>query len=144
VWRGSKLRRGSTVDPSRSGPLDYSRDRLSGSREKSVQGLVTRNRDITIRDISTTTRTVWGHRSRQVDRWHIACRDLVSGRAENLVSRVAKREDTKQRSGERTRSRPSEEDRWQRSRDLANSGVRRVKAQVLGTPSHEAAKWRED
>jgi hypothetical protein len=28
-------------------------------------------------------------------------------------------------------SRPSGEDRWQRSRDLANSGVRRVKAQVL-------------
>jgi hypothetical protein len=34
VWKGSKLRRGSTVDPSRSGPLDYSRDRLSRPREK--------------------------------------------------------------------------------------------------------------
>jgi hypothetical protein len=46
-------------------------------------------------------------------------------------------------------SRPSEEDRWQRSRDLANSGVRRVKAQVLGVQSREArgreaTKWRED
>jgi hypothetical protein len=46
----------------------------------------------------------------------------------------------KRRSGERTRSHPSEEDRWQRSRDLANSGVRRVSAQVLGTPSHEDAR----
>jgi hypothetical protein len=85
------------------------------------------------------SRTVWGHRSRQADRWHIAYRDLVSRRAENLVSRVAKREDTKRRRGERIRSRPSEEDRWQRSRDLANSGVRRVRAQALGTPSHEDA-----
>jgi hypothetical protein len=76
------------------------------------------------------TRTVWGHRSRQADRWHIASRELVSRRAENLVSRVARREDTKRRSGERTRNRPSEEDRWQRSRDLANSEVRRVSAQV--------------
>jgi hypothetical protein len=48
-------------------------------------------------------------------------------------------------------SRPSERTggRWQRSRDLANSGVRRVKAQVLGVQSREArgreaAKWRED
>jgi hypothetical protein len=35
------------------------------------------------------------------------------------------------------RSRPSVEDRWQRSRDLVNSGVRRTKAQALGVPSHE-------
>jgi hypothetical protein len=28
--------------------------------------------------------------------------------------------------------------------DLANSGVRRLKTQVLGVLSHEAAKWRED
>jgi hypothetical protein len=41
VWRGSKLRRGRVVDPSQPGPLDYSRDRLSGSREKSAQDLVT-------------------------------------------------------------------------------------------------------
>jgi len=34
-------------------------------------------------------------------------------------------------------------DRWQEIRDLANSGVRRLRAQALGTPSHEAAKWRE-
>jgi hypothetical protein len=37
-------------------------------------------------------------------------------------------------------SRPSKEDRWQRSRDLANSGVRRVRAQVLGIQSHEDAR----
>jgi hypothetical protein len=41
VWKGSKLRRGRAIDPSQPGPLDYSRDRLSGSREKSVQDLVT-------------------------------------------------------------------------------------------------------
>jgi hypothetical protein len=35
------------------------------------------------------------------------------------------------------RSHPSVEDRWQRSRDLANSGVCRTKAQALGVPSHE-------
>jgi hypothetical protein len=37
-------------------------------------------------------------------------------------------------------SRPSEEDRWQRSRDLANSGVPRLRAQALGTPSREGAR----
>jgi hypothetical protein len=36
-------------------------------------------------------------------------------------------------------SRPSEEDRWQRSRDLANSKVRKVRTQRLGAPSRE---WR--
>jgi hypothetical protein len=46
-------------------------------------------------------------------------------------SRVAKpREDP---------SRPSEEDRWQRSRDLATSEVREVRAQSLDAPSRE---WR--
>jgi hypothetical protein len=45
-------------------------------------------------------------------------------------------------SGEVTREirdHPSEEDRWQRSRDLANSEVRKVRAQELGAPSRE---WR--
>jgi hypothetical protein len=32
-------------------------------------------------------------------------------------------------------SRPLEEDGWQRSRDLANSEVRKVRAQRLGAPS---------
>jgi hypothetical protein len=50
----------------------------------------------------------------------------------------------KRRSGEKTRSRPSEEDRWQRSRDLANSEVRRVRAQTLGTPSREDARSEEE
>jgi len=46
-------------------------------------------------------------------------------------SRVAKpREDL---------SRPSEEDRWQRSRDLATSEVREVRAQSFDAPSRE---WR--
>jgi hypothetical protein len=44
------------------------------------------------------------------------------------------------RSGEKARSRSSEKDRCQRSRGLANSGVRRVRAQVLGTLSHEDAR----
>ena len=44
-------------------------------------------------------------------------------------SRVAKpREDL---------SRPSEEDRWRRSRDLTNSEVRKVRAQRLGAPGRE-------
>jgi hypothetical protein len=34
-------------------------------------------------------------------------------------------------------SHPSEEDRWQRSRDLMNSEVHKVRAQSLGAPSHE-------
>jgi hypothetical protein len=69
------------------------------------------------------SRMVWGHRSRQADRWHLASRELVSGRVEKLVFKVARRgrEVTKWRE---IWSRPSEEDRWQRSRDLANSGVR--------------------
>jgi hypothetical protein len=46
-------------------------------------------------------------------------------------------------------SHPSEENRWQRSRDLMNSEVRRIKAQVLSVQSCEArghgvAKERED
>jgi hypothetical protein len=46
-----------------------------------------------------------------------------------LTSRVAKsRED---------QNHLSEEDRWQRLRDLTNSEVRKVKAQELGAPSHE-------
>jgi hypothetical protein len=48
-----------------------------------------------------------------VDRWHLASRELVSGRVEKLVLKVARREVTKQRSGERIRSHPSEKDRWQ-------------------------------
>jgi hypothetical protein len=32
---------------------------------------------------------------------------------------------------------PSKEDRWRRSRDLVNSGVHRVRTQVLGIQSHE-------
>jgi hypothetical protein len=46
-----------------------------------------------IHDIPMTTITVWGHRGRQADRWHVACQEFMSRRAENLVSRVAKCED---------------------------------------------------
>jgi hypothetical protein len=34
-------------------------------------------------------------------------------------------------------SHPSEEDRWQRSRDLVNSKVRRVRVQEFDSPSRE-------
>jgi hypothetical protein len=37
------------------------------------------------------------------------------------------------------RDRPFKEDRWQRSRDLTNLEVRKVRAQELGAPSRE---WR--
>jgi hypothetical protein len=72
-----------------------------------------------------------------VDRWHLASRELVSGRVEKLALKVARHEDTKRRSGEEARSHPSEKDRWRRSKDLANSGARRVRTQVLGIQSHE-------
>jgi hypothetical protein len=36
-------------------------------------------------------------------------------------------------------SHPSEKDRWKRSRDLMNLGVRRVKVQVFGITSREVA-----
>jgi hypothetical protein len=85
------------------------------------------------------SRTVWGHRSRQADRWHIASRELVSRRAENLVSRVARREDTrKRRNGERIGAIHLIRTGGRDQGDLANSGVRRVKAQVLGIQSREA------
>jgi hypothetical protein len=35
---------------------------------------------------------------------------------------------------------PSEKDRWRRSKDLANSRARRVRAQVLGIQSHKDAR----
>jgi hypothetical protein len=37
---------------------------------------------------------------------------------------------------------PSEEDIWQRSRDLVSLEVHRVRAQELGVPSHEVVKLR--
>jgi hypothetical protein len=37
-------------------------------------------------------------------------------------------------------SRPSKEDRRQRSRDIVNSKVHRVRAQELGAPSHEIVR----
>jgi hypothetical protein len=41
--------------------------------------------------------------------------------------------------GKKDPSRPSEEDRWQRSRELVNSEVREVGVQKLDAPSRE---WR--
>jgi hypothetical protein len=58
----------------------------------------------------------------------------------NWPRKVTRREDTKRRSGEEARSHPSEKDRWRRSKDLANSGARRVRTQVLGIQSHEDAR----
>jgi hypothetical protein len=57
-----------------------------------------------------------------------------------LVLKVARREVGEAAKWKEDRSRPSEKARWQRSRDLANSGVRREKAQALGVQSHEDAR----
>jgi hypothetical protein len=61
-----------------------------------------------------------------VDRWHLASRELVSGRVEKLVLKVARREYTKWRSGERDVGAVHlREDRWtgdlriSRTRELA-------------------------
>jgi hypothetical protein len=62
-------------------------------------------------------------------------RGLRHHRTEGEVLQLRER-----RSGEKTRSHPSEEDKWQRSKDLANSEVHRVRAQTLGAPSHEDAR----
>jgi hypothetical protein len=60
---------------------------------------------------------------------HIGDSDIRVQRRKSLTSRVEKlRED---------QDHPFEEDRWQRSRDLINSKVRKVRAQELGAPSHE-------
>jgi hypothetical protein len=48
-----------------------------------------------IRNISTALRIVWIHRSWQVDRWHLASRELVSGRVEKLALKVVRCEDMK-------------------------------------------------
>jgi hypothetical protein len=52
-----------------------------------------------------------------------------------LALKVARREDARRRSGEEAVSRRFEEDRWQKLGDLANSGVRRLRAQGLGAQS---------
>jgi hypothetical protein len=44
---------------------------------------------------------MWAIGVSEADRWNTGCRDFVSGRAENLVLKVAKREDT--RGGEKAR-----------------------------------------
>jgi hypothetical protein len=64
------------------------------------------------------------------------------------VFKVARREVAKQRSGEKIRTVHLGRTRGRDRRDLVNSGVRRIKAQVLGVQSREArgrevAKWRE-
>jgi hypothetical protein len=79
----------------------------------------------------------------------------VSGRAEDLVLKVARREVAKQRSGEKIRTIHLGRTRGRDRRDLTRrtsqggvGGVCRIKAQVLGVQSREArgreaAKWRE-
>jgi hypothetical protein len=47
----------------------------------------------------------------KVDRWHLASRELVSGRVDKLVLKVMRRKDTKQRSGKEAMNHPFEEDR---------------------------------
>jgi hypothetical protein len=72
----------------------------------------------------------------------------MSGRAEDLVFKVARREDARQRSSEKIRTVHLGRTHGRDQRDLVNSGVRRIKAQVLGVQSREArgreaVKWRE-
>jgi hypothetical protein len=57
--------------------------------------------------------------------------------SETRISEVRKRSFSTSRVAKpgENHSRPSEQERWQRSRDLANSEVRRVRAQRLSTPS---------
>jgi hypothetical protein len=56
------------------------------------------------------------------------------------VLKVARREVGEAMKWREDLSRPSEEDRCQRSSDLANSEVCRFRAQVLGIQSHEDAR----
>ena len=62
--------------------------------------------------------------------------------------KVTRHEDASQKSGEKIRTIHLGRTRGRDQRDLMNSGVRRIKAQVLGVQSreargHEAMKWRE-
>jgi hypothetical protein len=54
-----------------------------------------------------------------------------------------RREDARQRSGENTRTVHLGRTHGRDHRDLVNSGVCRIKAQVLGVQSREAEKWQE-
>jgi hypothetical protein len=65
---------------------------------------------------------------------HIGDSDIGVREGSLLTSESKSRED---------RDCPSEEDRWQRSKDLANSEVRKVRAQELGAPSHECESREE-
>jgi hypothetical protein len=80
-----------------------------------------------------------GPQSWQVDRWHLASRELVSGRVENWCQK-SRGDESRGTKWREARSRPSGKDRWRRSKDLTNSGARRVRAQVLGIQSHEDAR----
>jgi hypothetical protein len=72
----------------------------------------------------------------------------VSGRAEDLVSKVARCEDARRRSGEKIRTVHLGRTRGRDQSDLTNLGIRRIKAQVVGVQSREArgrepTKWQE-
>jgi hypothetical protein len=60
------------------------------------------------------------------------------------VLKVVRREDTRQRSGEKIRTVHMGRMRGRDRRDLANSGVRRIKAQVLGVQSRGARTARRE
>jgi hypothetical protein len=62
--KGSKLKRGRTVDPSHKGRRIYPCIRTSEFRGSNSVNLANGNREITIRDIPKAMRIVWGHRSR--------------------------------------------------------------------------------
>jgi hypothetical protein len=62
----------------------------------------------------------------------------VSGRLEDLVLKVVRHEVAKRRSDKKIRTIHLGRTRGRDQRDLANLGVHRIKAQVLGVQSHEA------
>jgi hypothetical protein len=104
--------RGSAIDPSRSGLLIYSRDRLSGPREESTLNLIRKVTRLRGGEISTTPRVAWVHRDWRVDKWHLAPRELVRVRVEELGPK-----DVRPRGSEKG-ERPGVvhlKDRWRRS-----------------------------
>jgi hypothetical protein len=65
---------------------------------------------------------------------NIASRGFVKGRCQGWAPRLSE-----WRSREKVRTIHLRKDRWQKSRNLANSEVRKMRAQELGAPSRE---WR--
>jgi hypothetical protein len=68
-FKGSKLRRSRTVDPSHKGRWIYTRIPISGFRGWKSRKLGNGNREITKREIPKAKRIVWATGVSEVDRW---------------------------------------------------------------------------